>query len=76
MVRILLILNEVNFATSLQMGTNVQRPSIRMNPQPWLQNSDKEIRFIRVIRSFISDFTISFPLFGNKLQAVCNTSPP
>ena len=64
MVRILLIPNELNFATSLQMGTNGLWQSIRMNLQPWLQNSHKEIRFIdsasnlrfRAIRSFILYF--------------------
>ena len=56
MVRILLIPNELNFATSLQMGTNGLWQSIRMNLQPWLQNSHKEIRFICAIRSFILDF--------------------
>ena len=43
----------MNFATSLRMGTN-----IRMNPQPWLQNSSIVIRVICVIRSFFIDSVV------------------
>jgi hypothetical protein len=42
--------DELNWATSLRI---VENP-IRQNPQPWLQNSGREmIRLIRVIRSSI-----------------------